>query len=66
MTSATSIGGVTVGLYGGGFLGPAVRRHPAAISWRITKKGRLILFSECGIEVARYKASLWQSVWLEQ
>ena len=56
---------VKVTLQGYGFImsAPAVREHTAGVSWRLTKKKRLVIHDDKGNEVARYKDAAWRDVW---
>lgn len=40
------------------------REHASGVTWRVTKKKRLIVLDPAGKELARYKDSRWLDVWL--
>ena len=46
-----------------GLFGSIAREHPTGVSWRVTKKGRLVVQDADAREVARYKDSRWLEVW---
>ncbi len=43
----------------------AHRSHPTGRSWRISKKGVLVVHDQVGNELARYKSGRWNVVWME-
>ena len=57
--------GVRITLAGGVYFGSQPQReHLTGVSWRVTKKKRLLVFDADGKEIARYKDHRWSDVWL--
>ena len=48
-----------------GISGVVAQKHPAGVSYRETKKGKLLVFDNTGRELARYKNAQWNAVMIE-
>lgn len=61
-TRLTKIKGVRVVYDVGGGAAVAVRDHPTARRWEVTKRGQLILRDKDRRQVARYRQFVWREV----